>query len=278
MGMILAGMDVVRFLTRTQFSRLYQGRDPYLQRDVVIKVFAVPRNHPVPPLTHGQWLRRFHQEGLAMARLDHPNIIPILRGGWLSDGRPFHVVPYFPANLPGIIGWDAGRADFGQMTDQQRPKALTPSLSIKVLGQIFAGLAHMHARGMVHRDIKPNNILLTSRQAMGVRITDFGMVKMGDDPDLVNGEWIGTKAYMAPEQERAACDVTDRADIYSACTLGLRLLSGFLPDQNEPMPPGVPSDLISLLRQGRSDHPDQRPSAAEMFSALGRCSRNGNSG
>ena len=263
---------VRRFLVETVFARLYLAVDEALQRYVVIKVFAVDPLTPEPPLSRHGWLDRFLAEGRVMARLDHPYILGIHDTAALEDGTPYHVLPFMPCNLPRLIGFDADEAQAETMTDEERPKRLAQAIAIPLLRQVLLALAYLHSKGVIHRDVKPGNLLLTARENGSIKLCDFGMAKIGNRPDLAPGSWIGTRAYMSPEQSTGVTALTDRADVFSAGVLAYRMLSGQLPAPS-PIPliqrvEGLASGLSDLIMSALRPDPKDRPSAEVMARAL----------
>lgn len=263
---------VRRFLVETVFARLYLAVDEALQRHVVIKVFAVDPLNPEPPLSHDGWRDRFLAEGRIMARLDHPYILGIYDTAALEDGTPYHVLPFMPCNLPRLIGFDADEAEAATMTHEERPKRLPSPVAIPLLRQLLMALAYLHGKGVIHRDVKPGNLLLTARENGTIKLCDFGMARIGNRPDLAPGAWIGTRAYMSPEQSAGMAALSDRADVFSAGVLAYRMLSGQLPPPSpiplsqcvEGLTPGLSDLIMSALRP----EPKDRPSAEAMARAL----------
>jgi serine/threonine protein kinase len=186
---------------------VYLGFEEALQRPVAIKVL------PVELARDEDFVRRFRAEATAVARLAHPNIVPI----------------YF-------IGQDAGCHFFvmqyveGESLDRLlvRKGRLGVEEALGILEQCLAGLGAAHQAGLVHRDVKPANILLDGKTGRAL-VADFGLVKtVGGGGMTVTGTVLGTVDYIAPEQARGR-DVDGRADLYALGVLAYQMFSGRLP-------------------------------------------------
>ena len=164
-------------------------------------------------------LLRFLEEARTSMRLVHPNIVRVLEGTQAEDGAPFLVMELLDGVPLGAYTQNGGRVPLPQ--------------AVPILQGILAGLAAAHAEGVVHRDLKPDNVLLT-RDASGtfvVKVLDFGIAKVMDAAGGMgsrtrSGVFLGTPAYMSPEQARSARDVDQRADLWSAGVLFYEMLTG----------------------------------------------------
>jgi serine/threonine-protein kinase len=164
-------------------------------------------------------LQRFLEEARTSIRLVHPNIVRVLEGAQAEDGAPFLVMELLDGVPLGAYTQNGGRVPLAQ--------------AVPILQGILAGLAAAHAEGIVHRDLKPDNVLLT-RDASGtfvVKLLDFGIAKVMDAAGGMGvrtrtGVFLGTPAYMSPEQARSARDVDQRADLWSAGILFYEMLTG----------------------------------------------------
>src|SRR5688500_12645741 len=178
-------------------SRVYLAEETALGRRVVIKTLP-------PELAHAVSSERFRQEIRFAARLTHPHIVPVLTAGE-SDGLPWYAMPYLE-----------GTTLRGRLARGSLPIAEAVSL----LRDVARALDHAHEHGVVHRDIKPDNVLLVGDTAL---VTDFGIAKAlasgtagrqdGGDTLTSLGLALGTPAYMAPEQAAADPQIDHRADI-----------------------------------------------------------------
>jgi serine/threonine-protein kinase len=197
-------------------SRVFLASETSLGRQVVIKLLP-------PELAATVSTERFKREIQLAARLQHPHIVPLLTAGE-SDGLPYFTMPY--------VEGESLRTRLASRGE------LPIAEGVRVLREIASALAYAHAHGVVHRDIKPDNVLLSGGAAM---VTDFGVAKAlsasslsehGRTPvDVVTtlGVALGTPAYMAPEQASADPNVDHRADLYSFGILAYELLTGQTP-------------------------------------------------
>jgi serine/threonine-protein kinase len=276
--MELIGKYVVhRRIMTTGYSRLFHCIDPDLQIPVAIKIFD-PTPHKLErerQYSLEVWRARFVQEARVLASLDHPHIITVKQLSRLENGLPYFVMPYMAANLPFEIGRDTFDPEaISGLPARERPRPLPPARALQLLRQLLSALALMHARGIVHRDIKPTNLLLTTRENGQLKLCDLGMIKRREDSSLSReGVWIGTPDYMAPEQKQSATRADARADIYSVGVLAYRMLTGRLPVGNFPPPrhfvPTLPLYVSNLIMAAMRPNRDVRPKdAADMLQRL----------
>ena len=269
------GFVIERELGGGGMSRVFVVEEVALERRVVVKVLA-------PELAAGVSVDRFRREILVAAALQHPNIVPVLSAGEVSEASPgsASVLPYF--TMPYVRGASL-RARIGE-------GPFSIGEAVAVLRDIARGLAHAHAHGVVHRDIKPENILLSGGAAA---VTDFGVAKAlssarlgaADGVITVVGMSLGTPAYMAPEQAAGDPDTDHRADLYALGVVGYELLAGTAPFAGrspqaviaahlaeKPVPIGerrkdVPPALAALVMRCLAKEPAGRPQSAEEFLA-----------
>ncbi|MFB4314728.1 cellulose binding domain-containing protein [Actinomadura sp. 21ATH] len=223
-------------------ATVWRAVDRVLDRPVAVKV---PRADWPRELTP-----RLHEEAKAAAALGHPHITGVYDYGEavLPDGAR---LPYVVMEL--LDGESlAGRLARGPL----------PWREAAVLGaQLASALAAAHAAGVVHRDVKPANVLLTPA---GVKILDFGIAFAAGGPDG-GGPLLGTPAYVAPELLAGAAPAP-AADVYSFGVLLRETLTGTAPEDV----PDAPGELIRLYRRCLADHPEDRPTAAEAAAVLRR--------
>jgi serine/threonine-protein kinase len=192
---------------------VFVGEDHDLDRKVVIKILP-------PELAASVSAERFRREILTVARLQHPHIVPILKAGEL-DGLPYFVMPYVDGESLDVT--------------LRRRHTLGVREALGIMKDVARALAFAHERNVVHRDIKPGNILLASGSAT---VTDFGVAKALSSArrsgekgaGLTNtGMSLGTILYMAPEQAAGDPDIDGRADIYALGATAYEMLSGAAP-------------------------------------------------
>jgi eukaryotic-like serine/threonine-protein kinase len=262
---------IERELTGGGMAQVFVGEDKDLDRKVVIKILP-------PELAASVSAERFRREILTVARLQHPHIVPILKAGEV-DGVPYFVMPYVD----------------GESIDVRLRRTHTMGVreTLGIMKDAARALAFAHDRGVVHRDIKPGNILLASGSAT---VTDFGVAKAlssalrsGDKSrGLTNtGMSLGTILYMAPEQAAGDPEIDGRADIYSLGITAYEMLAGAAPFSalspremltarlTLPPPPlstvrnDVPAGLERLIARCLAIDPDDRPqSATALVEAL----------
>ena len=248
-------------LGRGGMATVYLARDLKHGRDVAVKVL-----HDAVVVT-ALGADRFHREIEIAARLHHPLIVPLYDSGEAS-GHLYYVMPY----EAGLSLRERLAADGPLPLDE----------AVLVLHDVCDALAHAHERGIVHRDIKPGNVLLAGRHAV---VTDFGVAKAATAataPTLTgSGLVIGTPTYMAPEQVAASPHIDHRADIYAVGVLGYELLAGRPPFigatpqdimtahlVEPPAPvtslrPDVPVPLAELVMRCLEKRPDDRWQSAD---------------
>ena len=197
---------VVRELGGGGMSRVFLAEETRLSRQVVIKVLP-------PEMGAGVNVERFEREIQLAARLQHPHIVPLLTAGASGD-LLYYIMPF--------IAGESLRARLATQGELPIPEA------IRILREVGDALAYAHANGVVHRDIKPDNVLLSAGHAV---VTDFGVAKAvsassGGGHLTSLGLALGTPAYMAPEQAAADPHVDHRADLYALGVLAYEMLCG----------------------------------------------------
>jgi serine/threonine-protein kinase PpkA len=199
------GYRVLRVLGIGGMSTIYLGEQRSLLRKVAIKVMAPEA------LTDETSRRRFENEARTIARLEHPHIVGIHEVGRTGDDLPFYVMPYLPR---GHLGQRDLRGDHARIRT--------------VLRALLSALAYAHARGVVHRDVKAENVLFDDAERP--LLADFGIaLRRGYGSRVTSaGMAVGSTAYMAPEQARGR-EVDFRADLYSVGVLTWEMLTGTLP-------------------------------------------------
>ncbi len=203
--------QVLEEIGRGGMGVVYKGHDLSLNRQVAIKVLPEQFN------TDDDVIARFKKEARAMAALDHPNIVPVYA---IGQQRNFH---YF------VMKFLDGGTVAERLEDLRRqglPARVEQREVREVLAQVCKGLGHAHRRGLIHRDIKPGNIMLSPEGL--VTIMDFGIVKeqMGGESLTRTGLVFGTPEYMAPEQAQGEAEPGPSTDLYSLGIVGYEMLSG----------------------------------------------------
>lgn len=258
------GKYVIHKLAVTHgYARVFFCHDPDLQVPVAVKLFTV-RPGQEGPLSPAQWLARFQAEARALAAFDHPHIVAV-KNMEVFDGRPYFVMPYQGAHLAYEMGKDVARDD---APEADRPRRLALPRAVALLRQLSSALAALHRRGMVHRAVKPSNILLTTRENGQVKLCDFSMVKLPERNPPLPDHWLGSTEYCAPEQRENATTVGPEADVFSLGALAYRMLVGALPDLSAgavELPEGTPAALAELVRQATDPDPARRPAHAAAF-------------
>lgn len=243
---------------------VYKGRDKLLNRDITIKVLREQF------VNEENFIKRFQREAQAVAKLSHPNIVSIYDVG-KEDNFHYLVMEYVEGqNLKEII---------------QKRAPIEPLEAIDYLMQILDALEHAHENQVIHRDIKPHNILVT--KSGKVKVTDFGIAQAVSSATLTyTGTMVGSVQYISPEQAKG--EVTDTAaDIYSSGVVLYELLTGELPFtgdtaisiaikhiQSDFAPPselveGIPPALEAVVLKAMNKDPKERfASAHEMGAAL----------
>lgn len=232
---------------------VFRGTQLSLGRPVAVKVLRVSDGYDYA------FEDRFRREAKAMAQLSHPNIVAIYDYGHLGSEFLFFVMEF-------VDGMDMGEI--------MRQGRMTPELALQLLPQICLALEYAHSKGIVHRDVKPANIML-NRQGE-VKVTDFGLAKnltkqqtMVTETHLV----MGTPEYAAPEQYDAHREVDHRADIYAVGVMAYQMLTGALPRGSWLPPsqlrPGLDTRLDTIVTKAMMQDRAQRyQSITDMRRAL----------
>jgi hypothetical protein len=227
-GTQLAGCRIEDIAGRGGMGIVYRATQLDLGRPVAIKVIADDRARDPGLRT------RFSLEAKLAAAIDHPNLVPIHAAGE-QDGRLYIVMRY-------VAGTDLHRAI-------KRDGRLAPARAARVIPQVAAGLDAAHAAGLVHRDVKPANVLLSGEHAY---LADFGLSRLQTSGERFteSGAWVGTVDYMSPEHLRGEpCDA--RSDVYALGCVLFAALTGQAPFRR----PTVPATMSAHLHE----HPP-RPS------------------
>jgi hypothetical protein len=242
-------------LGRGTYGVVWRATDLEIGRDVALKTLR-------GDVLSEESRERFLREARTAAKLGHPNIVRVFGAGEHA-GRPYYAMALID-----------GRRLLGP---------LPPAEACRIVGRVADGVAHAHARGVVHRDLKPGNILLDGDQPV---VTDFGAARAVDDPRLTRtGDLVGTPAYMAPELMRGeAKSAGPAADVWSLGAILFELIAGRLPFDGASFaelsarvlhdPPaeliGFDRGLADLVRRCLDKRPEHRPTSSELAARLAR--------
>lgn len=237
---VFGRFEIRRELGRGGFGIVFQAFDPDLGRDIALKL---PR---AGSLASPDLRERFQREARAAGRLDHPNLIPVHESGRIG-AIDYLTSTYCPG--PSLLQWQRDRED-----------AVPPDTAAGIMAQLAEAMQHAHCRGVLHRDMKPANVLLqpveeSSAPDSGIsdfpfvpRVSDFGLARERSGGDLTHtGELLGTAAFMSPEQAAGQRDLDERTDIYALGAILYQLLTG--------QPPFERGEFLVTLQRVLSDEP-----------------------
>ena len=269
-------LEIERELGGGGMSRVFVAIDRALNRRVVVKVLP-------DEIATAISRERFRREILTSATLQHPNIVPVISAGdrqaWDRGGLIHFIMPF--------VEGESLRSRL------QRDGALTPVTVVSIMRDVARALAYAHERGVVHRDIKPDNVLLSGGTAV---VADFGVAKAfasaregstGTSATLTNvGMSLGTPAYMAPEQVAGDSKLDARTDLYALGAMAYEALCGQpvfpresvasvlrahltdVPDAPKQLKPGIPAALEGVVLRCLEKDPGARPQSANELLAL----------
>ena len=269
-------------------SSVYQATDRVLERTVAVKVLAEHLSDDE------KFVARFRREALAVARLIHPNIVQVYDTG-VDHDRHYIVMEYVE-----------GRSGAQLL---QRQGRLQPEVAVEIGAQACAGLEYAHRHGIVHRDVKPGNLMVIGGPAgrsnspasahdpptgeMTVKLTDFGIARAAEQTRLTQvGSVVGTAAYLAPEQARGE-EAAPASDVYALGVVIYQLLTGRLPwegsslaelairrESERPLPPSsydpeIPETLSTAVLRSLEGDPGLRYSTARQLAVALRTGLSG---
>ena len=259
-GSVFAGYTVISRLGRGGMATVYLVREPGIDRLVALKVL------PEQLVDEEQFSARFEQEARLIGGLDHPNIIPLYRYG-ITDDVPWMALRY---------------VDGGDFAARLAARPLPVAEGLSILRGVAAALDYAHHMGVIHRDLKPQNILLTHH---GAYLADFGVAKMLEGVSGANtaaGDVLGSPSYMAPEQAQGL-RLGPYTDVYALAVICFQWLTGSLPfDADTPhaillkhIKEPLPTDALGLLapnvaavlERGLAKQPEQRFQSASALIA-----------
>ena len=208
----IPGYDIICKVGKGAMATVYKARQLSLDRIVAVKVLPKKMND------NPEFVDRFYKEGRAAARLSHNNIVQAIDVGSSPDGYHYFAMEFIE-----------GKTLYDMMIPPPAGDGhvFSEAETLDVMIQMADALAHSHARGMIHRDVKPKNIILTPSGV--AKLTDLGLARAQDDADAAQseaGKAYGTPYYISPEQIRGDLDIDFRADIYSLGATMYHLVTG----------------------------------------------------
>lgn len=266
-GSTFAGYRILGVLGRGGMSVVYRAEDTRLGRQVALKVLSTEIN------ADPAFRERFERESRILASIEHRNIVDVFHADQ-HDGVAFLAMRLIDGPDLGAILRQRGR--------------LTPADVSHIIGEVAEALDAAHAHGLVHRDVKPGNILIAGRtdtlSQARVLLSDFGLSKRSDAPTQLTstGQFLGTVDYVAPEQIQGA-DIDGRADLYALACVAFQCLAGHPPFHEaheaaalmahlvtrppslSDVRPDLPREVSDVLARGMAKNRDQRPSRCAVF-------------
>lgn len=257
-----------RMIGQGGFGRVYEARDLRLGRRLAVKAIR-------PDLAGARaFVNRFRQEGVALARLRHPAVVPIY-DIQEADGLILYTMPFI---------------DGPTLAEKlERRGALPPKVAQRILLELCDAVAATHRAGILHRDIKPANVMLEGPMEK-VLLSDFGIARLADAAEQTeSGMMLGTPTYMSPEHSGGTGTIDERSDIYSLGVVGYHLLTGEPPFRGDTamavvlkhateIPPSlrrrnpsIPYELADAVERALEKRPEDRhQSVMDMWEQLGR--------
>ncbi len=233
---------IIRLIGEGGMGVVYEAHQISVDRRVAIKML-----HKELASDEG-WVRRFYNEAKSCSMLEHPNTVRIFDFGQTKQGQLFIAMEYLDGESLKQAIWESG--------------TISPERTLRILHQVCAALVEAHAAGIVHRDIKPDNIFLLQMAGAPdfVKVLDFSVAKLKsqEGPNTKAGMTFGTPHYMSPEQAKGKSS-DPRTDLFSLGVIGYEMLTGRLPFEGD-----KPSEvLLQLSNQPLPPFPTSVPLAAQ---------------
>jgi len=261
---VIGRYEIVREIGRGSMGVVYEARDASLMRRVALKTMS---REAFEPAVRTEFEQRFHQEARAAAGLQHPAIVVVYEIGTdPATNAPYMALEYLRGLTLERVVAEAGRIEWRK--------------ALGIVGRLAEALGHAHAQGIVHRDMKPANVMILGSGEP--KIMDFGVAKLQASQLTAQGQVFGSPAYMAPEQAlEARADA--RTDIFSLGAMLFELLTGErafgrgsvseivmrLANEHPPAPsslvPGIPAEVDSITAHALAKDPSQRYADAKAL-------------
>jgi WD40 repeat protein len=254
----LGRFEIRKLLGRGAFGTVFQARDPQLERDVALKLLQLTGDEK----QNQRRIGRFLQEGRAAARLQHPNIVPVFDAGQDNETGEYYLA--------------AAYIEGQTLSDETGNQPLQCERAATIIRQLAEALEYAHRTGILHRDVKPDNVMVDQKGTPFVM--DFGLARLEESEERMtkDGALMGTPSYMSPEQVKGQHEcLTGASDQYSLGCVLYQLLTGRTPFEGPwqtqihhhlettPEPPSqynprVPKDLETICLKCLSKEPEQR--------------------
>ncbi|MCF8024609.1 MAG: protein kinase [Desulfobacteraceae bacterium] len=249
--MYIGKYKVLGLLGKGGMGRVYKVKLPQIDKIVALKLLR-PHEHMLRLLGRARIEEMFISEARILGRIRHPNVAAILDFDRDLENRLFFSMEYHCKNLGDMIG--------EHYLMEAPTRLIDPARAFQYADQVLAGLDRLHHDGILHRDVKPYNMLITDRDE--IKIIDFGLSLLRGEACRVPESFkIGTPYFAAPEQEKDPDGVDERADLYGVGVMVWRMLTGYLPpDTGEKTRPGEINELLGEYWDNfllRSTHPEK---------------------
>jgi serine/threonine protein kinase len=234
-GSMIGPYRIVRLLGEGGFGTVYLAQqDVPISRRVALKVVKLG-------MDTRQVVARFEQERQSLASMDHPNIAKVYDAGATSNGRPYFAMEYCEGE---------------SITRYCDTNKLSVGARLSLFAQVCLAVQHAHQKGLIHRDLKPGNVLISQVDGAPVaKVIDFGIAKAtmreetGASVFTQHGQFVGTPEYMSPEQAAGSGDIDTRADIYALGVMLYELLTGSTPFDSKSLRAAAYDEIRRIIRE-----------------------------